>query len=38
MARNKYLSAGMPDTTPEVEPPDNAAMEKAAAFFYDLPL
>lgn len=37
MARNKYRSAGMPDTTPTVEPPDDAAMERAAAFFAGLP-
>lgn len=38
MARSKYAAAGMPDTTPDVEPPDAAAMEKAAAFFSDFPL
>lgn len=33
MARNKYRAAGMADTTPDVTPPDEEAMEKAAAFF-----
>lgn len=37
MARNKYISAGLPDTTPDVEEPDETAMEKAGAFFSDLP-
>lgn len=37
MARNKYRAAGLVDTTPDVEPPDDTAMEKAAAYFSDLP-
>lgn len=37
MARNKYSAAGMKDTTPDVEPPDENAMAKAEAFFSDLP-
>lgn len=37
MARNKYRAAGLVDTTPDVAPPDDAAMEKAAAYFSDLP-
>ncbi len=29
MARNKYAAAGLPDTTPQVAPPDRDAMERA---------
>lgn len=36
MARNKYHAAGLPDTTPEVEPPDEKAMKNAASFFAPL--
>jgi pyruvate formate lyase activating enzyme len=33
MARNKYRAAGMTDTTPDVEPPDDELMQKAAGIF-----
>lgn len=33
MARNKYRAAGLPDTTPDVQVPDEAALEAASRFF-----
>ena len=38
MARNKYKEVGLTDTTPDVKPPDAAAMKHAESFFADLPL
>ncbi len=38
MARNKYRAAGLTDTTPDVEPPDDTAMKKVASYFSSLPL